>query len=453
MAHREHLRALFHHADVHKHGHLTFDDLSKRLHITKEADKAHLLQRFHEADVNKDGKLHFEEFESFASASGGKQQSDTPSLFVGLSKQVPYVAKPKDALISYPPLPPTIIVPGLVGSALTLNGIRVWMPIADIFLTDLFVTWNGSSATSNHPVTVVPGLDGVSYMAVENKDPEFAALISYFESSYSNTANALQAAPYDWRLVPDKTYLTAWCQGLQAQIENLYKANVNQKVNLIGHSLGNYQLLYFLNIFSTAAWKSTYVASYIGVSPPYGGAPQALEAEISGVKIGDQSLPNWFFGSFPSVPWLFPNPVAFPSTVVTVDSRQYTASAADIEKVLFLEDFGTPSSIFKNLILDIGLGFMATHPGVKTHIVTSTYVPTAIAFNYATSLKDTPTVITETGPNIGDGVVPYASLHSNDGWLQQFPSLTTETVIANASHANIISQPAFFSYLGSLFFP
>jgi len=449
------LRALFNAADEHKHGHITFEEVSAALHITREADKARLLARFHEADVNKDGKLHFEEFENFATHES-VQQTDKPSLFVGLTKQLPYIPKPKDSLGTPPPLPPTIIVPGIAGSALSFNDHRSWQPELSIYVVDLFVTWHAgtATATSNLPVTVVPGLDGVSYLGVNDTAAEFAPLISYFVDNFSNTANALQAAPYDWRLVPDKTYSTTWQNGFKAQIENLYKANQNQKVNLIGHSLGNLQILYFLNTFVNSDWKSTYVASYIGVSPPYGGAPVAVKAEISGIEIGTIPLSNRLFGPFPSVPWLFPNPVVFPSTLITVDSRQYSASADDIEKVLSLADFGTPASIFKQLILDIGFGFLSTHPGVSTHIVTSTFVPTPIAFHYAKSLLDDPTAEVEPlGPNIGDGVVPYASAHANDVWLSKFPSLTAEKVIPGFNHATILSAPDFFNHLGSLFSP
>jgi len=62
--------------------------------------------------------------------------------------------------------------------------------------------------------------------------------------------------------------------------ERTYSVN-KQRVVLIGHSLGNLYLLYFLN-HQSQKWKDTYVQSFISIGGPYGGSVKSMRLFASG---------------------------------------------------------------------------------------------------------------------------------------------------------------------------
>ena len=64
-------------------------------------------------------------------------------------------------------------------------------------------------------------------------------------------------------------------------IEKTYVANNNQRIVLIGHSLGNLYLLYLLN-HQSQKWKDTYIQSFISIGAPYGGAVKTMKMFASG---------------------------------------------------------------------------------------------------------------------------------------------------------------------------
>ena len=66
-------------------------------------------------------------------------------------------------------------------------------------------------------------------------------------------------------------------------IQDTYTLNGNKKVVLIGHSMGNTNVLYFLNQ-QPQKWKDQYVAKFVSLAGPYGGAAKTLRLVASGTK-------------------------------------------------------------------------------------------------------------------------------------------------------------------------
>ena len=64
-------------------------------------------------------------------------------------------------------------------------------------------------------------------------------------------------------------------------VEKMYTENKNQKVVLVGHSMGNPYLLTMLNKQSTG-WKNKYVKSYVSLAGPWGGAVKTMRLMASG---------------------------------------------------------------------------------------------------------------------------------------------------------------------------
>jgi len=386
---------------------------------------------------------------------------EQPSLFVGLGHPEITPAPAKNSTIAYPPLLPCIFVPGLTGSA--LNEVtnretkRVWIGhLGDDPLVTLGVTWNGTDVISNNNIEVVPGLEGAEWLGTLRRYPYLHNLFEYVDKNFSDAAHAFSAAPYDWRLVPDPIYMNQWGKDLQSQVEVLYNTIGQKKVSLAGHSLGNLMVLYFLNKYVTADWKQQYIASYIAIAPPFGGAPHSVMAELSGDELyGHIPISKIYLNSLPSVLWLFPQPTVFTSTVVKVGSTSYSASSADIINLLQGDGLNTTAAIFAKLVLGVGNEILTTHPNVQTYIVTSVYKDaTAVSFDYdSLPINGKPTNTNfETGTH-GDGTVPYVSLHSNDIWLKTHANLTSQKEFIGPSHSGIIDHTDFHLYFGGLLSP
>lgn len=64
-------------------------------------------------------------------------------------------------------------------------------------------------------------------------------------------------------------------------IENTYENANNQKVVLLGHSLGSLYSLNFLNSVKDS-WKKKYIKAFLAVSGPLAGSVKALKIIASG---------------------------------------------------------------------------------------------------------------------------------------------------------------------------
>lgn len=64
-------------------------------------------------------------------------------------------------------------------------------------------------------------------------------------------------------------------------VEETFENGQNQKVVLLGHSMGALYTLNFLNN-QTDAWKQKYIKAFVVASAPLGGSMKALKIEASG---------------------------------------------------------------------------------------------------------------------------------------------------------------------------
>ena len=70
---------------------------------------------------------------------------------------------------------------------------------------------------------------------------------------------------------------------LKDLIEETYSLNGGRRIVLIGHSMGNNYLLYFLNNQSRD-WKEKYIVTYISLSAPWIGSVKPLLLMTSGIN-------------------------------------------------------------------------------------------------------------------------------------------------------------------------
>lgn len=69
-------------------------------------------------------------------------------------------------------------------------------------------------------------------------------------------------------------------QKLKAMIEEMHDT-YQDRVYLIGHSLGNINILYFL-LHQSQAWKDRNIAGFISLGAPWGGAVKSMRVLASG---------------------------------------------------------------------------------------------------------------------------------------------------------------------------
>lgn len=76
--------------------------------------------------------------------------------------------------------------------------------------------------------------------------------------------------------------MSGYYSQLTKLVEDTYTINNNSKVVLLGHSLGNLVLLYFLNQ-KTQEWKDKFIGSFVTLSAPWGGSVKTIKMQASGI--------------------------------------------------------------------------------------------------------------------------------------------------------------------------
>lgn len=187
-------------------------------------------------------------------------------------------------------------------------------------------------------VKILPntGMEGIDYMNegsfTGHKDYSLGPLIEALErAGYNQSTVDLEAAPYDWRLPPTHLelrhgYFTKTIQ----LIEEMYKANKNTSVILMGYGMGakvTHYLLNFGKLLKGQDWIDSRIHTFVPVAAPHLGAPIALRSIIAGDRMGFEKFLNdeetlGLGRSLGSIPWLFPQnlPPGVPSSAYVLDN-------------------------------------------------------------------------------------------------------------------------------------
>jgi len=277
------------------------------------------------------------------------------------------------------------------------------------------------------------GIESLSFWA-PNQVEIFRVMVETLVELGWVRGTSLRGAPYDW-MFPGWHYEEfGFYDELEALVEETYVSNRNQSVHLIGHSMGTLQLLQFLNSRSQA-WKDTYVASYIAITPLYIGAPLAIRAILTGVT--DIPLVRWYIQTliryWGSLHWFNPVPrwtdVPF---VSTPDRDYYQHQLGDVYR-----DAGYPD-IAQVYQLAYEQTNKLVHAGVPTHcFVVSGYL-TDVSFNYTEGLDNRMRKRPVIHKEDGDGLVPVRSSHS---CLEFNPQPDTFVDYPESNHVGILNDP------------
>lgn len=185
------------------------------------------------------------------------------------------------------------------------------------WLQHMVLAEDGFSDPPGIRVRPVTGLHGCDYLSdqplVKAKSYVMGFLINALCDIGYESKN-LEAMSYDWRLPPSKlNERDGYFIKLKHQVEVMYEIN-NERVVLMGHSLGTRCTQYFLEWARNNLgqdWLNKYVHAFLAMGPPFLGAPKSVRAVISGdtmdleVFLTEEEGKSMCRRSA-SLPWLFP---------------------------------------------------------------------------------------------------------------------------------------------------
>lgn len=275
--------------------------------------------------------------------------------------------------------------------------------------------------------------------------PYFCKLVdSLIEYGYKE-GDDLKGAPYDWRLVPSQS--SEFLQNLTKLIENNYYEHFNRKVVLMGHSMGNMYIYYFLKR-QPQAWKDKFIDSFISVSSPYIGSVKAVKAITSGETEGhDFALPKLKLRAatrtFPSSLMLLPNPKFWPKDkthVVDTLIKNYTV----FEYRALFERIGCEkcAEVWEQFGYDLG---DLKAPNVAVHCVYSSLVPTPELLIYDPDLFPDGTPVLKNGN--GDGTVNVFSSSYCLKWKAQQTQPIYDVPMPGNTHVEILNNVTLHNYI------
>jgi lysophospholipase-3 len=393
---------------------------------------------------------------------------------------------------SSPSLQPVVLLNGLAGSSLNArlnhteephhycdtkkSWYQIWLSPADLlpgvidcFFHNIVLKFDPNTKTYRDTENV--DIDGnVAWgttKALAYLDPAlksfhyFSEIIEALENIGYVDGGSLVGAPYDWRLAPDgldqkPTYsgvnTLPYFEKLKILIETTVAFNGGRKAHIISHSMGGPVALAFLHRQSTA-WKDQYIASFIAISPPFGGSIKTVRAVLSGDNFDAPVVHENIFWPVQSTcasgPWLFPQPCLWDNDekIITTPTASYGARdwmnlLGDMPSLKQAQQM-TQSG---NLLTDT-LGekeFVA--PQVPVAILRGIGVETQIGYEYNVDFKNVNNYSSAPPPTKvfsnkgGDGTVPNRSLARALKWRNEQTQPITYSLYPGAGHMSILQN-------------
>ncbi|KAM8946031.1 phosphatidylcholine-sterol acyltransferase [Pelodytes ibericus] len=340
--------------------------------------------------------------------------------------------------------PPVVLVPGLFGNQLeakvdkedvvnwmcyrkTDDYFTVWLNLnmflplgVDCWVDNIRVVYNKTTRTASNAPGVdvrVPGF-GETH-SVEYLDK--GKLAGYFHTLVQNLVNngyvrdeTVRGAPYDWRIAPNGQ--EEYFKKLKHLIEEM-KAEYKKPVYMIGHSLGNLYLLYFLN-HQSQQWKDQHIKGFISLGAPWGGAVKPLLVLMSGDNHGIPMVSDIKIREEQRMtttnPWMLPTNLAWPESHVFISTPTYNYTYRDYKRFFQDIDFEDGWYMWEDTK---GLIEGLPPPGVDVYCIYGTGHPTAETYIYGEEFPNEPPL--EIKYSDGDDTVHKRSMELCKRWHQQ----------------------------------
>ncbi|XP_053551301.1 phosphatidylcholine-sterol acyltransferase [Bombina bombina] len=340
--------------------------------------------------------------------------------------------------------PPVILVPGLFGNQLDAKvdkedvvnwmcyrktdyyftvwlNLNMFLPLGiDCWIDNIRVVYNKTTRMASNAPGVdihVPGFGktfSVEYLDKSKLAGYFHTLVQHLVNNGYVRDENVRAAPYDWRIAPNGQL--EYFQKLKGLIEEMNN-EYNQPVFLIGHSLGNMYLLYFLN-HQPQEWKDKYIKGFISLGAPWGGAVKPLLVLMSGDTHGIPMVSNIKIREEQRMtttnPWMIPTNLAWPESHVFISTPSYNYTYRDYQR--FFQDIGFEEGWYmwedtKGLVDGL------PPPGVEIYCIYGVGHPTAETYIFGEDFPNEPPV--EIKYSDGDDTVHKRSMELCKRWIKQ----------------------------------
>nr|XP_055049257.1 phosphatidylcholine-sterol acyltransferase [Misgurnus anguillicaudatus] len=305
--------------------------------------------------------------------------------------------------------PPLIIVPGNLGNRLEAKldkptlvhwmcykktehwfplwiDLNMFVPIGiDCWIDNIRIVYNRTTRkTSNAPgVEVrVPGFGQTHPLEFLDLNK----LTGYFHTMVEHLVNigyvrnaTVRGAPYDWRIAPNEQ--EEYFSRLKSLVEEMYD-EYKQPVYLLGHSMGNNYILYFLNQ-QTQDWKDHYVKGFISLGAPWGGAVKPLRVLASGENDGIPFVSNIKIREEQRMtttnPWMIPSEEVWPKDHAFISTPYFNYTNQDYRR--FFKDIDFEDGLYmwedtRNLTAGL------PPPGVEVYCIYGVGLPTPVSYVY-----------------------------------------------------------------------
>nr|XP_056718304.1 phosphatidylcholine-sterol acyltransferase [Euleptes europaea] len=371
--------------------------------------------------------------------------------------------------------PPVVLVPGCLGNQLeakldkpdvvnwmcyrkTEDYFTIWLNLnmflplgVDCWIDNTRVVYNRTTQRMSNAPGVhvrVPGF-GKTY-SVEYLDK--SKLVGYMHTLVQHLVNngyvrdhTVRAAPYDWRAGPNDQ--EEYFHNLRALVEEMHNA-YQKRVFLMGHSLGNLLILYFL-LQQPQDWKDHFVQGFISLGAPWGGAVKSLRAMASGNNQGIPIMSSIKLREerqlTTSNPWLFPTRMAWPDNHIFISSPFYNYTLSDYQR--FFTDVNFEDGWYmwndtKDLLRDL------PPPGVEVYCLYGTGQPTPATYIYDDNFPyEDPVDILYSD---GDDSVNKGSLELCKRWHGQQKEKVHVMEMPGVEHLNLVFNNLTLSYVNEI---
>lgn len=324
---------------------------------------------------------------------------------------------------------------------------------------------NVSHVTYNTPGVEIrqPGFGNTS--TVEWLDPfhpvlsdrfsYFYFLVDYLVKSLNYTRNvSIRGAPYDFRKAPNE--MQAYIEQLVKLVEDTYLLNGDQKVVLIGHSMGCLYMLYMLNN-QPQTWKDKYIRAMVSLGGPWGGSVKPLRLMASGDSLGQSThiikplQVRALQRSIPSTAFLMPYDTFWTENEILVYGPFANYTVKDYKQ--FFHDIEFPDGYLvrqdtENLVKKLD------PPRVEVYCLYGFNVKTPGAFNYLNLRGEAKGTWYDSQPDVifddGDGTVNIRSLIACQQWSKVQTQKVFSEKFENAEHLEMLKREDIQQYIRNI---
>lgn len=414
----------------------------------------------------------------------GAQMHDVDDESIEQRLQAAFAQSKKKMKLQQRTLQPLVLVPGLGGSRLFASRSNaqephwwcrgttskdkpypIWIALQrmipyvtlECFLHDFQPRYNTSDRVirSTPGITIEPhkfgGVEGVTYLVdlMTSKSRYMEPLIRFYEMNGYRAGHSIRAAPYDFRMgTAEFMSPGGYFSQLKDLIEDTFHRNNATRVHVLGHSLGGPVANLFLSRYVNKQWKDKFIASFISIGGPFGGAPITASLVFTGFNYGIPTLKAEDL--LPIIREMGSNAAMFPRIaserpfIFSPVQNYTTRTMGDLFRSVGDERFVSLLERELSVRLDEA-------PQVPTHCIYGLHYPTPSEFTVK-SLR--PPVADVTNVDYGDGTVTVDSLRLCDNFanLQREP-VNVFAMEKNSSHVEIIMNPDLWAKLMSITAP